>query len=214
MCSWGGCAHSCLLAVSPRGLPAPTHPQRRRPRSRRAPGPAPRERGRPGTGRYFRRLLLLTVNPGGFSPAASPGAAAPARRQDRGSHPAQGSPSPQGARAGAATALQRSRSPAPVAAPTSEREDTGSVRPASDHQKGRRLPPAPGSQSPPEVRAGAATAPQRPRPLAQAAISVSKCRTARSGASRLQFSVGPSGAEQLSVRHVQLRGHAPFKDIQ
>ncbi|KAJ1095581.1 hypothetical protein NDU88_000740 [Pleurodeles waltl] len=51
--------------------------QRRQSRSRRASGPAPKERGRPVTGRYFPRLFQLFIfRPGGFSSAFSPGRSA------------------------------------------------------------------------------------------------------------------------------------------
>ncbi|KAJ1163389.1 hypothetical protein NDU88_003847 [Pleurodeles waltl] len=87
------------------------------------------------------------------------------------------------------------------------------ARPASNHQQGRGLPPAPGSPSPPKVRAGTAIVLPRLRPLTPIAATVPKCRTARSGASRQQIGVGPSGAEQLGVRHVHLRGHAPPSEM-
>ncbi|KAJ1192929.1 hypothetical protein NDU88_002235 [Pleurodeles waltl] len=48
-------------------------------------------------------------------------------------------------------------------------------------------------------------------PPSAAVVSLfSECKTARLSASRHQFKVGPSGADQLSVRHARLRGHAPL----
>ncbi|KAJ1174809.1 hypothetical protein NDU88_000100 [Pleurodeles waltl] len=199
----GVCTQLSPRRASPGGSPRPCSRSAGGHAAGRHQAPPPRERGRPATGRYFPQLLWLAVNPGGFSPAA------PARWQNRGSHPAQGSPSPPGARAGAATTFQRSRPPAPVVAPASERETARSGLPGLRLPAGPRAPTSTGQpESSGSPRRGCNRS-SAARPLALVVVSVSKCRTARSGASRLQISVGPSGAEQLSVRHVQLRGHAP-----
>ncbi|KAJ1117517.1 hypothetical protein NDU88_005716 [Pleurodeles waltl] len=206
------------LSTSPRGAPVPAPLQRRQSHSRRASGPAPRDRGRPVTGKYFPRLFQLIIfRPGGFSSASSPGRSAwpyPGPQPQSGSKIA----GPNQCRAARVrrrpTPGPRPRSSDPVCScrsppPPQNGKPSGPARPGPDYQQGRGPSPAPGSPSPPGVCTGAETAPQRPRPPALVVLYVSRCRTARSGASRLRISIGPSGAEQLSVRHVQLRGHAP-----
>ncbi|KAJ1216939.1 hypothetical protein NDU88_004537 [Pleurodeles waltl] len=214
----GGCAHSCFPTGQPRGAPVPTPLQRRQSRSRRASGPAPRERGQPVTGKYFPRLFQLIIfRPGGFSSASSSGCSAwpyPGPQPQSGSK-ITGPSQCQVARVHRRpTPGPRLRSSGPVCScrsppPPQNGKPPGPARLGPDHQQGRGPSPAPGSPSPPGVCTRAETAPQRPRPPALVVLYVSRCRTAQSGASRIRISVGPSGAEQLSVRHVQLRGHAP-----
>ncbi|KAJ1152008.1 hypothetical protein NDU88_004787 [Pleurodeles waltl] len=173
-------------------------------------GTRPRpKRERPARHRGIPRLpQVFAASPHGFTPTVLPGAAGPVRRQDccstrRGAARVRRWPGPRPHSSGPVHSCQ-------LPPPTRSGRPPGPARPAPDHRQGRGLPPAPGSPSPPEVRAGTATAPLRLRPLTPAAASVPECRTARSGAPRQQLGVGPSGAEQLSVRHVQLRGHAPW----
>ncbi|KAJ1153980.1 hypothetical protein NDU88_006738 [Pleurodeles waltl] len=71
---------------------------------------------------------------------------------------------------------------------------------------------APQSRSAPGTQALTPGAkPRRHRlPTSSAVVTLHFERdTARPSASRHTFEVGPSGAERLSVRHAQLRGHAP-----
>ncbi|KAJ1172232.1 hypothetical protein NDU88_004080 [Pleurodeles waltl] len=80
---------------------------------------------------------------------------------------------------------------------------------ASFKRQGRRFPPAPGGSIQSVARAGAAAASQRLCSFVRITASASGRGIARSGASGTKFAVGPSGAERLSVCHVQLHGHAP-----
>ncbi|KAJ1141739.1 hypothetical protein NDU88_008067 [Pleurodeles waltl] len=166
----------------------------------------PLERGRPATGGSPACRKCLPLVPVALLPLSYPGPLAPSVGKIAVPPGAGQLESAGGPRRG------RDHTPAVPFTRASRRPRSGvGDRPAPDHRQGRGLPPAPGSPSPPEVRAATATAtaPLRLCSLTPAAASVPERRTARSGASRQQLSVGPSGAEQLSVRHVQLRGHAP-----
>ncbi|KAJ1163388.1 hypothetical protein NDU88_003846 [Pleurodeles waltl] len=204
MCSWGGCAPSCPHAGQSRGAPAAAAQAAR---SQWAPGPVPRERGRAATGGSPACRECLPLVPPALFPRSYQGPRAPSVRKFAGP-PGAGQPeSAGGLRRG------RDRTPAISFVCASRRPRPGAgdrqARPASNHQQGRGLPPAPGSPSPLEVRAGTAIVLPRLRPLTPVAATVPKCRTARPGTSRQQIGVGPSGAAQLSVRRAQPRGHTP-----
>ncbi|KAJ1189718.1 hypothetical protein NDU88_006460 [Pleurodeles waltl] len=94
--------------------------------------------------------------------------------------------------------------PKPRARPASSLGAAASIR-----RQGRRSPPAPGGSTQPTARAGAAGESQRLRLFVRIAAPAPRCGTARAGASGTKFAVGPSGTERLSVRHVQIHGHAP-----
>ncbi|KAJ1153042.1 hypothetical protein NDU88_005809 [Pleurodeles waltl] len=89
-------------------------------------------------------------------------------------------------------------------------EPPGTARLGPARRPGRDLPTAPSSPSHSGLAPGG-----RDRtsavPLSTAVVPLhSGHRTARFSASRHRFKVGPSGADQLSVRHARLRGHAPI----
>ncbi|KAJ1121657.1 hypothetical protein NDU88_000177 [Pleurodeles waltl] len=89
-------------------------------------------------------------------------------------------------------------------------EPPSPARPGPARRQGRGLSSQ--SRAAPVTREpapGGETAPPRSPPSAAVVPLLSGHETARFSASRHQFKVGPSGAEQLSVRHARLRGHAP-----
>ncbi|KAJ1123017.1 hypothetical protein NDU88_001490 [Pleurodeles waltl] len=138
-----------------------------------------------------------------------PGTAASVRQRDRGSQLVPGRPSPPEADTGAAAVPKRSRLFLPLAASASKWETARSGVFGPRSPTGLR---ALASSGQPESLGSLHRGRDR-APAASPALVVPhffRCRTARSGASRLRVSVGPSGAEQLSVRHAPLRGHAPL----
>ncbi|KAJ1120365.1 hypothetical protein NDU88_008535 [Pleurodeles waltl] len=151
-------------------------------------------------------------------PGPAPGAAHrpdPGPRPQLGSdprrpRPAPGRTSPPEAAPGAAAALKPPRSRGPSPAALQHRDPSGTARPGPARRPGRGLSAAPGSPS----HSGARSRGGRDRtsavPPSTAVVPLhSGHRTARISASRHRFKVGPSGADQLSVRHARLRGHAP-----
>ncbi|KAJ1105597.1 hypothetical protein NDU88_003002 [Pleurodeles waltl] len=87
------------------------------------------------------------------------------------------------------------------------------ARPGPARRQGRGLSPQ--SRAAPVTREpapGGESAPQRSPPSAAVVPLLSGHEIARFSASRHPFKVGPSGAEQLSVRHARLRGHATSSD--
>ncbi|KAJ1082910.1 hypothetical protein NDU88_003071 [Pleurodeles waltl] len=88
-------------------------------------------------------------------------------------------------------------------------EPLGPARLGPARRQGRGLSAVPGSPSHSGVRSRGETATPQSPPSAAVVSLFSECKTARLSASRHQFKVGPSGADQLSVRHARLRGHAP-----
>ncbi|KAJ1105956.1 hypothetical protein NDU88_003359 [Pleurodeles waltl] len=88
-------------------------------------------------------------------------------------------------------------------------EPLSPVRPGPARRQGCGLFVVPGSPSHSGARSRGETAPPQSPPSAAVVSLFSECKTARLSASRHQFKVGLSGAEQLSVRHARLRGHAP-----
>ncbi|KAJ1215393.1 hypothetical protein NDU88_003002 [Pleurodeles waltl] len=140
---------------------------------------------------------------------ALPGIAASIRRRGRGSKSAPGCPSPPEADTGAAATPKRSCPLLPLAASTSTwgAAPSGVLGPRSTTGP-RALASSGQPDSPRSLHQGRDRTPQ-PLPHAPVISHCFRCRTARSSASRLRVNVGPSGAEQLSLRHAQLRGHAP-----
>ncbi|KAJ1138350.1 hypothetical protein NDU88_004737 [Pleurodeles waltl] len=171
MCSWRGCAHSCLLAGQPRGVPrAHAAVAQAAPQPAGTRTPPEREAGPPPGGIFaccgclqlVPVAFLLRLHPGPRPPSAGK-IAGPTRR--RATRVRRGpAPGPRPHSSGPA----RSCRPLP---PTWSGRPPGPARPASDQQQGRGLLPAPGSPNPLEVRAGAAIAPPRPRPLTPAAAT-------------------------------------------
>ncbi|KAJ1122862.1 hypothetical protein NDU88_001335 [Pleurodeles waltl] len=88
-------------------------------------------------------------------------------------------------------------------------EPLGPARLGPARRQGRSLSAVPGSPSHSGVRSRGETATPQSPPSAAVVSLFSECKTARLSASRHQFKVCPSGADQLSVRHARLRGHAP-----
>ncbi|KAJ1162175.1 hypothetical protein NDU88_002650 [Pleurodeles waltl] len=129
-------------------------------------------------------------------PASRPPGTIPAGpHESAGGHPRGNGPSPVAPPAIAAHLLLRSEPAAP-------QFSAGRPRPSARPQPRS----APGTQA---LTPGAK--PRRHRlPTSSAVVTLHFERdTARPSASRHTFEVGPSGAERLSVRHAQLRGHAP-----
>ncbi|KAJ1131309.1 hypothetical protein NDU88_009647 [Pleurodeles waltl] len=91
-------------------------------------------------------------------------------------------------------------------------EPPSPARPGPARRQGRGLSPQ--SRAAPATREpapGGESAPPRSPPSAAVVPLLSGHEIARFSASRHPFEVGPSGAEQLSVRHARLRGHAPWR---
>ncbi|KAJ1132333.1 hypothetical protein NDU88_010652 [Pleurodeles waltl] len=188
--------------------------------SQGASGSTSRAGGRLATGRrphlLFRSAPLLRGGPvsrasAGRSAPPKPGAAAATRRRPtraqartRAHEPAGGRPRGRG----------RTQAAPVTPAPHPRRFNTGSP-PA---QRASALPAGRAAASPQPraapVTRGPAPGGGRDRtsavPPSTAVVPLhSGHRTARISASRHRFKVGPSGADQLSVRHARLRGHAP-----
>ncbi|KAJ1097844.1 hypothetical protein NDU88_002960 [Pleurodeles waltl] len=144
---------------SPGGFLAPTRPQRRRPHSQWAPGPAPRERGWPATGGSSARRKCLPLVPVALLPRSYPEPRAPSVGKIAGPP-------------GAATTLQRSRSLALATAPDPERE---TARPGAPGPRSPVGPRAPTSTRQPESLGG----PRRDRDSSSAALPAHAGRRVR-----------------------------------
>ncbi|KAJ1153524.1 hypothetical protein NDU88_006283 [Pleurodeles waltl] len=89
------------------------------------------------------------------------------------------------------------------------REPHSPERPGPARREGRGLSVVPGSPSNSGARSRSETTPPQSPPSAAVVPLLTGCKTARFSASRLQFKVGPSGAEQLSVRHARFVATPP-----
>ncbi|KAJ1193574.1 hypothetical protein NDU88_002870 [Pleurodeles waltl] len=214
-----GCTQSGLPTGQRRGPLVPASPQCMQSRSQEAPGPAPRAGGRFVTGRHPHQMLRFAPPPSGWAciriwrwaqRAAQSGIAAAIWRRFRGSQSALGAQvrwrPPPGPRPCSSGPARTSHSPSLL---LRNGEPLSPARPGPARRQGRGLFVVPGSPSHSGARSRGETAPPQSPPSAVVVSLFSECKTARLSASRHQFKVGPSGAEQLSVRHARLRGHAP-----
>ncbi|KAJ1153848.1 hypothetical protein NDU88_006606 [Pleurodeles waltl] len=214
-----GHRRSGLPICPPRAPLVPLSPHRPCPRSREAPGPASRVGGRLHSVRRPHSALRSAPHTSGRARAqpprparhaARPRTAATVRQQAPGHDPRRATRirrgPPPGQRPLASGPTRNRRSPPPSHRASGTSIQRGAAPPVRQAAAAPQSRSAPGTQA---LTPGAK--PRRHRlPTSSAVITLHFERdTARPSASRHTFEVGPSGAERLSVRHAQLRGHAP-----
>ncbi|KAJ1218282.1 hypothetical protein NDU88_005865 [Pleurodeles waltl] len=215
----GGTGEAGSLSVLLGAPLVPLSPHRPCPRSREAPGPASRVEGRLHSVRRPHSALGSAPHTSGRARAqpprparhaARPRTAAAVRQQAPGHDPRRATRirrgPPLGQRPLASGPTRNRRSPPPSHRASGTSIQRGAAPPVSQAAAAPQSRSAPGTQA---LTPGAK--PRRHRlPTSSAVVTLHFERdTARPSASRHTFEVGPSGAERLSVRHAQLRGHAP-----
>ncbi|KAJ1153645.1 hypothetical protein NDU88_006404 [Pleurodeles waltl] len=212
-----GHRRSGLPISPPRGASCPLVSSPSVPRNREAPGPASRVGGRLHSVRRPHSALRSAPHTSGRARAQPPRPArhatrprtvAAVRQQAPGHDPRRATRIRRGPLASGPTRNRRSPPPSHRASGTSIQR--GAAPPVSQAAAAPQSRSAPGTQA---LSPGA-----KPRlhrlPTSSAVVTLHFERdTTRPSASRHTFEVGPSGAERLSVRHAQLRGHAPSPSI-
>ncbi|KAJ1195317.1 hypothetical protein NDU88_004598 [Pleurodeles waltl] len=204
---------------SPRGPPPPCLSAVRSPSVREHQAPPPKqEADSPPAGAPTRRSGLHPSFRAGPHSRPAPGAAYRSVR-GRGRNPAVTHVGP-GPHRGARVRRRPPPGPRPHSshpgsvgrspAMLQHREPPGTARLGPARRPGRDLPAAPSSPSHSGLAPGGRDRISAVPPSTAVVPLHSGHRTARFSASRHRFKVGPSGADQLSVRHARLRGHAPF----